>query len=606
MAEQSSSYKPVRPKKFAASRKPSAVESKYWKSFSSKIIQQQIAAVTCVNFCPEPPHDFTVTSSTRVYALGETQFPDLHIRDRVGEIRAQRMAVTGRPDQCLHQGCICTYGRTVSVRYGTGAAQRFTEVAEGIGERLKGYSYPPKFTPRVSVYDGQTCKVKKTISRFSDVAYSGVFRPDGQLVVAGGEMGVIQVFDINSRLVLRQLKGHSRAVHWVKYSPSDKLHVLSGSDDRTVRWWDVVTGSEVLKLEGHADYVRSGSANPCSGDVWATGSYDHTVNLWDLRTSNVVLTLQHGKPLEDVLFFPSGGLMATAGGNAVKIWDILGGGRLLHSLGCHQKTVTSLCITPPIRVNSNDLVASGRLLTGSLDGHVKVFDINEFKVIHASKYDSPIMSMDLSQTMFTMAVGTSEGKLFIRQKKKAAAAEGVDRKATSSVIYEEPKFETVLRPSNYRYFLRGRSEKATEEDFYVARQQRLRLAEHDRYLRKFQYKDALVSSLKTFDPTVVLAVMEELIRRQGLISAISNLDSSSLELLIIFLKRNVTLPKYSRTLVPFAHKVLDKCAGNIGLSPAILHQVATLRAVVADEVDLQESLQFLQGLIQPLIQASIR
>ncbi|MCO5597406.1 hypothetical protein L7F22_051482 [Adiantum nelumboides] len=397
---------------------------------------------------------------------------------------------------------------------------------------------------------------------------------------------------------------HRKAVHWVRYSPSDKLHVLSGSDDRTVRWWDVVTESEVLKLEGHADYVRSGSANPCSGDVWATGSYDHTVNLWDLRTSNVVLKLQHGKPLEDVLFFPSGGLLATAGGNAVKIWDILGGGRLLHSLGCHQKTVTSLCITPPIRVNSNDLVASGCLLTGSLDGHVKVFDINEFKVIHASKYDSPIMSMDLSQTMFTMAVGTSEGKLFIRQKKKVAAAEGLDRKVTSSVIYEEPKFETVLRPSNYRYFLRGRTEKAAEEDFYVARQQRLRLAEHDRYLRKFQYKDALVSSLKTFDPTVVLAVMEELIRRQGLISAISNLDSSSLELLIMFLKRNVTLPKYSRKLVPFAHKVLDKCAGNIGLSPAILHQVATLRAVVADEVDLQESLQLLQGLIQPLIQVA--
>ncbi|KAI5077553.1 hypothetical protein GOP47_0007377 [Adiantum capillus-veneris] len=523
MEGQSSSYKPVRPKKFAASRKPSAAESKYWKSFSSKLIEQQIAAVTCINFCPEPPHDFAVTSSTRV-----------------------------------------------------------------------------------SVYDGQTCKVKKTISRFSDVAYSGVFRPDGQLVVAGGEMGVIQVFDLNSRLVLRQLKGHSRAVHWVRYSPSDKLQVLSGSDDTTVRWWDVPTESEVLRLEGHADYVRSGSANPSSGDVWATGSYDHTVNLWDLRTSNVVLKLQHGKPLEDVLFFPSGGLLATAGGNVVKIWDILGGGRLLHALGSHQKTVTSLCITPPIRVNSNDLVTSKRLLTGSLDGHVRVFDISDFKVVHASKYDSPIMSMDLSQSMSTMAVGTSEGKLFIRQKKKVAAAEGANKKSISNVIYEEPKIETVLRPSNYRYFLRGRSEKATEEDFYVAQQRRLKLAEYDRHLRKFRYKEALVSSLKTFNPTVVLAVMEELICRRGLISAVSNLDTTSLELLLDFLRRNVTLPQYSRILIPFAHKVLDKCAGDFCLSPSILHQVAILRDKVEDEVRLQESLQSLQGLIQPLIQASIR
>lgn len=524
MEGQSSSYKPVRPKIFAASRKPSAVESKYWKSFSSKLIEQQIAAVSCIHFCPEPPYDFAVTSSTRV-----------------------------------------------------------------------------------SVYDGQTCKVKKTISRFSDVAYSGVFRPDGQLVVAGGEMGIIQVFDINSRLVLRQLKGHTRAVHWVRYPPSDKLHVLSGSDDSTVRWWDVATQSEVLKLEGHADYVRSGSANPSSADVWATGSYDHSVNLWDLRTSNAVLKLQHGKPLEDVLFFPSGGLLATAGGNIVKIWDILGGGRLLHALGSHQKTVTSLCITPPIKVHPNDLVASGRLLTGSLDGHVKVFDINEFKVVHASKYDSPIMSMDLSQTMSTMVVGTSEGKLFIRQKKKVSTAEAEDKKKWSSnAIYEEPKVETALRPSNYRYFLRGRSEKATEGDFYVAQQRGPRLAEHDRYLRKFQYKEALVSSLQTSNPTVVLAVMEELIRRQGLISAVSNFDSTSLELLLNFLRKYVTLPKYARILVPFAHKVLDKCAGDFGLSPSLLRQVSIIRDKVENEVRLQESLQSLQGLVQPLIQASIR
>ena len=76
---------------------------------------------------------------------------------------------------------------------------------------------------QVSVYNGETCQIKKTISRFTDVvckyfegghltknsvlnveviveiiwcnfqAYSGVFRSDGQLLVAGGEMGLIQV-----------------------------------------------------------------------------------------------------------------------------------------------------------------------------------------------------------------------------------------------------------------------------------------------------------------------------------------------------------------------------------------------------------------------------
>ncbi|MCO5608150.1 hypothetical protein L7F22_062356 [Adiantum nelumboides] len=45
---------------------------------------------------------FLGTPRIQVYAPGDTQFLDLlHIRDRAGQIRAQRMHVTGRPDQCV-------------------------------------------------------------------------------------------------------------------------------------------------------------------------------------------------------------------------------------------------------------------------------------------------------------------------------------------------------------------------------------------------------------------------------------------------------------------------------------------------------------------------
>ena len=68
------------------------------------------------------------------------------------------------------------------------------------------------------------------------------------------------------------------------------------------------------------------------------------------------------------------------GGNVVKIWDVLGGGKLLHVLKSHQKTVTCLCLTPSMKLNQSDATLAPRLLTGSLDGHVKVFDISDFKV----------------------------------------------------------------------------------------------------------------------------------------------------------------------------------------------------------------------------------
>ena len=42
-----------------------------------------------------------------------------------------------------------------------------------------------------------TNEVKKSVSRFEEVAYSGCFRHDGQLLVAGGEGGVVKVNHIS-------------------------------------------------------------------------------------------------------------------------------------------------------------------------------------------------------------------------------------------------------------------------------------------------------------------------------------------------------------------------------------------------------------------------
>ena len=51
------------------------------------------------------------------------------------------------------------------------------------------------------------------------------------------------------------------------------------------------------------------------------------------------------------------------------VWDILGGGRLLARLDNHQKTVTCLRVAAHAGPASS---AAPRLLTGSLDTHVKV------------------------------------------------------------------------------------------------------------------------------------------------------------------------------------------------------------------------------------------
>lgn len=167
------------------------------------------------------------------------------------------------------------------------------------------------------------------ISRFKDNAYSGCYRSDGKLIVAGSQDGIVQVFDAGSRTVLRQFKGHKRPCHVTRFSP-DRLHVLSGGDDVTVRWWDMASGAQLLRLDGHTDYVRAASVSPVNSETWATAGYDHMLKLWDVRSkANCTMTVDHGFPIEDLAFFSSGSLLVTAGGNELCIWDLVGGGRLL-------------------------------------------------------------------------------------------------------------------------------------------------------------------------------------------------------------------------------------------------------------------------------------
>lgn len=70
----------------------------------------------------------------------------------------------------------------------------------------------------------------------------------------------------------------------------------------------MTAGSQVLRMDGHRDYVRAAAVSPAAPDVWATGSYDHTVRLWDVRSGECCTgPLDHGAPVEDVAFFPTGG-----------------------------------------------------------------------------------------------------------------------------------------------------------------------------------------------------------------------------------------------------------------------------------------------------------
>lgn len=61
----------------------------------------------------------------------------------------------------------------------------------------------------ISLINSTVGEVRRTIGRFKDTAHSPDFKPGGQLLVAGSDNGLVQVFQLAGRSILRQYQGHT-------------------------------------------------------------------------------------------------------------------------------------------------------------------------------------------------------------------------------------------------------------------------------------------------------------------------------------------------------------------------------------------------------------
>lgn len=394
---------------------------------------------------------------------------------------------------------------------------------------------------------------------------------------------MVQIFDAGSRSLLRQMTSHKRAVHSVTFA-HDKLHLLSAGDDATVRWWDVASGNQIMRLDGHTDYVRAAALSPQSEELIATGGYDHICKLWDVRTNQHVASLDHGLPIESIAFYPSESLILTAGGQKICCWDVASK-KMLHQFQAHQKTVSVVKV----------LQAEGqlRLMTGSLDGHIKVFDPATFKMLYACKYPAPVTSVDIAQDTNTMAVGLADGTLSFRKRKQLPKP-----KATEKYI---PR----LTAGNYRYFFRNQSIPASEEDLVVAKQKKAALAEHDKLLRKFRYGDALDKAISTQRPEIVFAVIEELVARGGLSLALRGRSDESLAPLVYCMGKHIRDPRYSKDASAVCRELLDTydipLSDTQGEETELIHALNILRERTKEEVLACQKLLELRGMVEMIM-----
>ncbi|XP_039614384.1 U3 small nucleolar RNA-associated protein 15 homolog [Polypterus senegalus] len=441
------------------------------------------------------------------------------------------------------------------------------------------YNYAVTASSRIHIYGQYSQEPIKTFSRFKETAYSGSYRDDGKLLVAGSEDGLVRVFDLAGREALRKFSGHTKAVHVANFT-SGKYHIFSGGDDYSAKYWDMSTASELISYDEHTDYVRCGAASKLNPDMFVTGSYDHTVRVFDARTDKSVLNMDHGQPVESVLLFPSGGLLVSAGGRYVKVWDLLKGGQQLVSLKNHHKTVTCLCLS-----------SSGhRLLSGSLDRHIKVYSTTSYKVVHSFDYATSVLSLALAPEDEVIAVGMTNGILNIRHRKQTE----------EKLLMENRK----RRKPAYRYYVRGKNYRPKQDDLLVSKPVKMHLKKYDRQLKSFEVTKALDTVLEPHirikTPEVTVAVLQELNRRGTLMNALAGRDEKNFSILLNFLIRHIVDPRFARILITVADMVLDIYGSILGQSAVIDKQFVRLQELIEKELDYQQELVEVLGMMDTL------
>lgn len=190
------------------------------------------------------------------------------------------------------------------------------------------------------------------------------FSPDGQILAAGGNDGIVRLWNVRSGTLLRELRAHTAGVNIIAFSPNGQTLASASWDGKAVLW-KVRDGSQSGVLS-HNGAISSLAFNTNNRLVTA-GSWDGTMMLWDTRSARLLGTFAgHDGGVNTIAFSPDGAQMASAGWDRhVMLWDTASTDAIATFTG-HNAGINALDFSPD----------GASLMSGGDDGQVMFWQVS--------------------------------------------------------------------------------------------------------------------------------------------------------------------------------------------------------------------------------------
>ena len=254
---------------------------------------------------------------------------------------------------------------------------------------------------RLRLWDVTTGKEIATLPGIGVTVYCTSFSPDGKTLAVGGSerrradgkdytVGLVNLWDVETRTVRTTLVGHTDGVFSVSFSPDGRTLASIGSSDGAIHLWDVASGEQIAILSGHIRKVNRVSFGRDSKTLASFSYEDGRVNVWDLATRLPKFTISGHRSFskspdrKDVIFSPDGKTLASIGSSdgAIHLWDVATG---------RQRASLNGCLGVGQYILSAGFSPDGRTLASSgSDNMMRIWDVASGREISALKHDSDV------------------------------------------------------------------------------------------------------------------------------------------------------------------------------------------------------------------------